>query len=217
MLTPRSLLAALVLLTVPVAGCGDKSSSNAGGSTSSCAKADGTSPRTTTFKQAPPMCLVDGMSYRATVVTNHGTLHITLRADIAPVTVNSFVNLARFHYFDGTTCHRAVRNFVVQCGDPTATGHGGPGYTIPDELTKIEPYRIGSLAMAKSALPNSGGSQFFLITGDDGAALPPKYTLFGQVDDNDMGVVQALDAVANPADGPPLTPIDIQSVTIDVS
>ena len=82
-----------------------------------------------------------------------------------------------------------------------------------DELDKIEPYRIGSVAMANSG-PNTNGSQFFIITGDSGTQLPPNYTLFGQVSDDDLSVITALDAVANPADGPPLTPIDIASISI---
>ncbi|HRB05511.1 MAG TPA: peptidylprolyl isomerase, partial [Ilumatobacteraceae bacterium] len=116
-----------------------------------------------------------GKAYAAVLETNHGTLHIALRADIAPKTVNSFVNLARYHYFDGTTCHRAIQNFVVQCGDPTATGGGGPGYEFQDELPQ-EPYTIGSIAMANAG-PNTNGSQFFIITGGNGAALPPNYSL----------------------------------------
>ena len=130
-------------------------------------------PARTPSTRRHPICLVDGKSYKATIETTAGTVHVNLRPDIAPNTVNSFVNLARFHYFDDTTCHRAIRNFVVQCGDPTATGQGGPGYEFDDELGKIEPYEIGSVAMANAG-PNTNGSQFFLITGDDGAALPPQ-------------------------------------------
>ena len=178
-----------------------------------CAAADGSSARKNTFDEAPPICLVDGKQYKAIIETTAGTVHVNLRPDIAPNTVNSFVNLARYHYFDDTTCHRAIRNFVVQCGDPTATGQGGPGYEFDDELGQIEPYEIGSVAMANAG-PNTNGSQFFLITGDDGAALAPNYTLFGQVDDNDLGILAALDAMANTQDGPPLQPIDILSITI---
>jgi cyclophilin family peptidyl-prolyl cis-trans isomerase len=217
--TPRTLLlAGAVALALTVAACGDDSapSDAAAGSSlpAGCANPDGSSPKTQKFTAGPPNCLVAGASYTATITTNQGTLHVKLRNDIAPNTVNSFVNLARFHYFDGTTCHRAVKNFVAQCGDPTATGGGGPGYEFNDELAKIEPYRIGSMAMANAG-PNTNGSQFFIITGDDGAALPASYTLFGQVDDADMNVVAQLNSVANPADGPPLQPIDITSVTIE--
>ena len=220
---PIRILAICAALAAPVllAACGDDSKTTATTApvivgSGACAPADGSADRVDTFSDAPELCLTIGKQYVAVVETNQGTLRINLRADIAPNTVNSFVNLARFHYFDGTTCHRAIKNFVVQCGDPTATGSGGPGYEFDDELDKIEPYRIGSIAMANAG-PNTNGSQFFIITGDDGAQLPANYTLFGQVDDDDLAVVTALDAVSNPQDGPPLTAIDITSITIDES
>lgn len=218
---PSRTLALLLAAAALVAACGDDSKKSSGAASlggdpaaAGCAPADGSAAPATSFTAAPPMCLVDGKRYVAVIETSTATLRVDLRADIAPNTVNSFVNLARFHYFDGTTCHRAIQNFVIQCGDPTATGRGGPGYTFADELGQIEPYRIGSLAMANSG-PNTNGSQWFIISGDDGAMLPPKYTLFGQVEDNDLGNVGLLDQLANPQDGPPLTPIDIISVTIE--
>jgi cyclophilin family peptidyl-prolyl cis-trans isomerase len=157
-----------------------------------------------------------GRTYDATIETNQGTLHIRLRNDIAPITVNNFVTLARFHYFDTTTCHRAIKDFVVQCGDPTGTGSGGPGYEFADEVDKIEDYQIGSVAMANAG-PDTNGSQFFIITGPDGVRLPPLYTLFGQVDDADLDIVKDLDALASTEDGPPIEPIDIVAVAIDES
>ncbi len=221
--TPR-LLILLGAAALALSACGDDSTAGSSDTTApagqsatlpeGCANPDGSSPKTQTFDAIPPTCIEDGTAYTATIETTKGTLRVTLRNDIAPITVNSFVNLARFHYFDGTTCHRAIQGFVVQCGDPTATGTGGPGYDIPDEFDQIEPYQIGSIAMANTGQPNTGGSQFFIITGPNGAALPPQYTLFGQVFADDMGVVQALDAIANPNDGPPLEPIDITSITI---
>ena len=204
----RSFLLTLAVASM-VASCGDDSGSSSKG----CAAADGSAAKQQQFSAAPPMCLQNGKTYGATIETNHGTVHMTLRADIAPKTVNNFVNLARFHYFDGTTCHRAIQSFVVQCGDPTATGRGGPGYEFADELPS-EPYRVGSIAMANSGA-DTNGSQFFIISGNDGAALPPSYSLFGQVDDADLPVVATLDALGNPGDGPPLQPIDIVKVTID--
>jgi len=177
-----------------------------------CAAADGSAAKQSTFTVYPPVCIEPGKGYAAIIETNQGTLHITLRADVAPMTVNSFVNLARYHYFDGTTCHRAIQNFVVQCGDPTATGTGGPGYEFADELP-TEAYQIGSIAMANAG-PNTNGSQFFIISGSNGAALPPSYSLFGQVDAADLPLVAEIDKLGNPADGAPLQPIDIVSVTI---
>jgi cyclophilin family peptidyl-prolyl cis-trans isomerase len=140
-----------------------------------------------------------------------------LDAEKAPLAVNSFVTLARYKYFDGTVCHRAIPGFVVQCGDPTASGSGGPGYSFADELPQAGEYVIGSIAMANSG-PNTNGSQFFIITGNDGAQLPPNYTLFGQVSDGLETTVPALDAAANPdpaANGvPPLEELQIISVVI---
>jgi cyclophilin family peptidyl-prolyl cis-trans isomerase len=210
---PLSLLVAAIAL---LAACGDDSTTASTEAAASlpagCAPADGSAAKQQTFTAEPPMCLVEGTAYTATIETTQGTLHVALRPEIAPLTVNSFVNLARFHYFDGTTCHRAIQSFVVQCGDPTATGTGGPGYEFADELP-TEAYQIGSIAMANSG-PDTNGSQFFIITGTNGMSLPPQYSLFGQVQPADLPIVAALDAVANPSDGPPLPPIDIASITI---
>ena len=168
-----------------------------------------------TFEEMQPFCIDPDASYTAEIVTNLGPLTVELLPRRAPQAVNNFVMLARHRYFDGTECHRAIPGFVVQCGDPTATGTGGPGYRFADELPAPGDYRIGSLAMANSG-PDTNGSQFFVITGDNGAALPPLYSLFGQVVDGLDSTVPALDAVANPADNgvPPLETITIESVTI---
>ena len=100
-----------------------------------CPNADGTSPRTITFAEPPPMCIDPAKTYTATVVTNKGEFTVDLDAAKAPQTVNNFVVLSRYHYYDGVLCHRIIDSFVVQCGDPTGTGSGpNPGYTIPDEL-----------------------------------------------------------------------------------
>ena len=121
------------------------------------------------------------------------------------------------HYFDGTECHRAIPGFVVQCGDPTATGTGGPGYRFPDELPLPGEYQIGSIAMANSG-PDTNGSQFFIITGPQGAALPPQYSLFANVTAGETTVAE-MDGVANPENNgvPPLDQIIIDSVTITES
>lgn len=182
-----------------------------------CAPADGSAPQTRDFTDAPQLCIDPTKSYVAEIVTNKGTITIALDAERAPGTVNNFVNLARFKYFDATECHRAIPGFVVQCGDPTATGTGGPGYRIADELPAEGEYEIGSLAMANSG-PDTNGSQFFIISGEEGAALPPSYSLFGKVTEG-LDVVAALDAMGNPENNgtPPLERIDIVSVTITES
>ena len=195
----------------PVADPGDPIDSN---DDAACAIDDAAAPRQT-FDQSQPFCIDPTRSYTAEIVTNLGSLTVELLPERAPQTVNNFVMLARHGYFDDTRCHRAIPGFVVQCGDPTATGSGGPGYRFADELPGPGEYQIGSLAMANSG-PDSNGSQFFVITGADGAALPPLYSLFGQVTDGLDSTVPALDAVANPADNgvPPLETITIESVTI---
>ena len=184
---------------------------------SECPAADGSAAQQREFTAAPPLCIDPAKTYTALVTTNHGEFTVELDPARAPATVNSFVVLARSRYFDDTICHRIIPGFVVQCGDPDGTGTGGPGYSIPDELPLAGEYQIGSLAMANSG-PNTSGSQFFVITGESGAALPPSYSLFGQVTDGLDDTVVALDALGNPdqaADGvPPLEEVRIESVTI---
>ena len=181
---------------------------------SECPAFDGSSEPQQEFDAYPPFCIDVDATYTAEIVTNFGEMTLELNPAEAPLTVNSFVVLALYHYFDGTECHRAIPGFVVQCGDPTATGTGGPGYRFPDELPQ-RAYEIGSIAMANSG-PDTNGSQFFIITGDQGAGLPPQYSLFGDVVGGLDTTVADLDAVANPENNgqPPLEQIIIESVTI---
>ena len=156
------------------------------------------------FDEAPPMCLDPAVSYSALVSTSAGDITIDLDQEAAPVTVNSFVFLARNNYFDDTVCHRVITGFVAQCGDPTATGRGGPGYQFEDELPEAGAYQIGSIAMANSG-PNTNGSQFFIISGPNGAALPPAYSLFGEVSgEGDLDVIAEMDARGSAQDGAPM-------------
>jgi cyclophilin family peptidyl-prolyl cis-trans isomerase len=182
-----------------------------------CPAVDGSSPRTVVFAKAPPSCTDSKKTYTAVVTTNKGAYTIALNPSTAPLTVNNFVVLARYHFFDNTICHRAIPGFAVQCGDPTGTGTGGPGYSFADELPSTGSYKVGSIAMANSG-KDTNGSQFFIITGDSGVSLPPNYSLFGQVTDGLDTTVKALDALGNPdqnANGvPPLQQIIIQSVTV---
>lgn len=188
--------------------------------TTECAPLEGATTQTQEFADAFALCIDPSKTYTATVVTNMGEYTAILDPVKAPGTVNNFVNLARHQYFDGTICHRAIPGFMVQCGDPTATGSGGPGYTFADELPSAGEYKIGSLAMANSG-PNSNGSQFFVITGSQGVGLAPDYTLFGQVTDGLDTTVVALDAAGNPDPGangtPPLQEIKIESIRISES
>ncbi len=185
-----------------------------------CPEADMSETRVSKFEKAPPMCLEDGKTYTAIVLTNKGEFSIILDPIKAPIATNNFVVLARYKYFDDTKCHRAITDFVVQCGDPTATGTGGPGYAFADELPAQGEYKIGSIAMANSG-PNTNGSQFFIITGQNGATLNPDYTLFGQVTEGLDQTIPALNAASNPdpaANGvPPIEDLIILNVTILVS
>ena len=188
--------------------------------TTECPPVEGAATQTQDFDDSFALCIDPTKTYTAVVTTNMGTYSAVLDATKAPGAVNNFVSLARNKYFDGTTCHRAIPGFMVQCGDPTATGSGGPGYKFADEFPAAGEYKIGSLAMANSG-PNTNGSQFFVITGDQGVSLPPNYTLFGQVTDGLDSTVAALDAAGNddPSSNgvPPLTEITIESITITES
>lgn len=138
------------------------------------------------------MCITSGKTYVAVIKTDVGTFDITLDSKAAPITVNNFVFLARYHFYDGIIFHRVIPGFVVQGGDPLGTGAGGPGYKFKDELPKAGAYKLGSVAMANSG-PNTNGSQFFIVTGPSGEQLPPLYSLFGQVTSG-MSVVNKIAA-----------------------
>ena len=174
-------------------------------------KPDGSSEARQRFSEAPPMIIDPERTYTATMVTSKGTLEILLDPLAAPVTVNSFVFLARWHYFDGIVFHRVIPGFVLQGGDPTGTGTGGPGYRFNDELPKPGRYELGSLAMANAG-PNTNGSQFFVISGPDGVRLPPLYSLFGKVIKG-LDVIEAINNIGSPS-GAPRERVVIESVTI---
>ncbi len=176
-----------------------------------CPAADGSSPTTQRFDEPPPMCIDPEKRYSAEMVTSKGTLRIALDAVAAPKTVNNFVVLARYHYFDGIVFHRIIPGFVLQGGDPEGSGRGGPGYRFEDELPQAGRYQLGSLAMANAG-PNTNGSQFFVISGPDGVRLPPQYSLFGQVIDG-LDVVTTIDALGS-GSGKPKERVSIDSVTV---
>ncbi len=177
-----------------------------------CPPTDGSAEVIREFSGPPPDCLDPAASYRAVVTTNKGEFTIDLDQERAPATVNNFVFLARYKYFDDTVCHRIIPGFVVQCGDPTATGTGDPGYEFADELPEAGEYRIGSVAMANSG-PDTNGSQFFIVTGEQGAALPPQYSLFGEVAAGFDDTVTVMEA-AGTVGGSPNEDIEIVSVEI---
>ena len=151
----------------------------------------------------------------ATIATSAGDLAVTLDADGAPCTVNSFLSLAEQKYFADTDCHRLTTDgiFVLQCGDPTGTGSGGPGYSFADELDGSETYPAGTLAMANAG-PDTNGSQFFVVYDD--SSLPPDYTVFGSLDKASTKTVADIAAKgtdSGASDGAPKEKVTITGVT----
>jgi peptidyl-prolyl cis-trans isomerase B (cyclophilin B) len=166
----------------------------------------------------------------ANLQTDHGPIPITLDRSTGPCAVESFISLVNAGYYNGTPCHRLTTSEglkVLQCGDPTGLGTGGPGYTINDEPpTGLAPapgqdgisiYPRGTVAMAKTASPDSGGSQFFLVYAD--SQLPPDYTVFGKIGDQGLATLDAIAAAGSDSsngagDGKPVTPVTIQTATL---
>lgn len=162
------------------------------------------------YSEPPAMNIDPARSYDAKLRLAQGEILVRLRPDIAPQSVNSFVFLAREGYYDGCTFHRVLPGFVAQGGDPTGSGSGGPGYTIPDELSDV-PFTTGTLGMANAG-PNTNGSQFFIGLGD-APHLTGRYTVFGAVTAG-LDVLQAI-TPRDPSRGGSLPPGDrIESVEI---
>ncbi len=165
---------------------------------------------------APAMVIDSEKAYSARFETSLGGFTVELLPKEAPVTVNNFVCLARAGFFEGTVYHRIIEDFMVQSGDPTGTGRGGPGYRFQDELPTTRTYERGTLAMANAG-PDTNGSQFFVCVTDQ-PRLPKDYTIFGRVTEG-MESVDAVAAVPVEAGGSgepssPIDPVTITSVTI---
>ena len=162
---------------------------------------------------APPVLMIDpGVSYAAVINTTAGSITVDLLISDAPNTVNNFVFLAREGFYDNVIFHRTIPGFMIQGGDPTGTGTGGPGYRFADEAVQ-RPYSRGVMAMANAG-PNTNGSQFFLM--HDDYPLPPNYTIFGHA----VSGIETIDAIATAPTQPggegssPVNPVVIQSVEI---
>lgn len=151
-------------------------------STTGCENVTKPAPKTASFKAPPPMTIDTAKTYTAVMNTSCGKITLALDAKNAPVATNNFVFLARQHFYDGEYFHRVVTNFVIQDGDPKGDGSGGPGYSVQGEAPK-DGYQVGSLAAAKSGSEPAGtmGSQYFIVTGSQGATLPNDYARFGKV------------------------------------
>ncbi|MGH3306190.1 MAG: peptidylprolyl isomerase [Nocardioides sp.] len=214
-----SVLLALLCASVLVS-CGEDSSngsdSSSGGSAASCQYPEGAGAPAKEVEPPPGEPTASG-DVDVTIATSAGDVGATMDAEAAPCTVNSFLSLADQGYFDSTQCHRLTTGgiFVLQCGDPTGSSAGGPGYSFPDELSGDETYPAGTLAMANAG-PDTNGSQFFMVYDD--TQLPPDYTVFGQIDDAGLEVLGdvAAKGTANGApDGPPAEQVQIESVSVD--
>lgn len=164
--------------------------------------------------ERPRLKLDAAKAYAATVKTSCGDFTIALDAEQAPKTSASFVSLARDGFFADTVFHRIVPGFVIQGGDPTGTGTGGPGYSVEEAPPADVAYTKGVVAMAKTAAeaPGTSGSQFYVVTGED-AGLPAEYALLGKVTEG-LDVVEAIGAVATDASERPTSPVVIESVEV---
>ena len=203
------LVAALVLVATGCGG-GDGSSTTATG----CDDVEAPAPRADGGRTAPAEPLDASQTWTLTFDTSCGTFVVTLDLDSAPKTAASLVALARAGYYDDTVFHRIVPGFVIQGGDPTQSGSGGPGYTTVDPPAAGTTYTKGVVAMAKTATepPGTAGSQFFVVTGDD-VGLPPEYAIAGTVTSG-LDVVERIGELGDPTTEQPLQPVVIDSVTV---
>ena len=198
-----------------------QATANATSVAAGCPKNPATSLKKPKWSSAPAMTIEPAKTYTATVKTDVGTFAIALDAKDAPKTVNNFVFLAQHQFFNCVTFHRVIPAFVDQTGDPTGTGSGGPGYTIPDELpakasNAADQYPLGSVAMANTGQPNTGGSQWFIVAGAEGESLSNTYSLFGQVTSG-MNVVEKINAQGSSSGSPPDVTHRMLKVTITSS
>ena len=160
----------------------------------------------------PPMTIDPSGSYQAVIRTSAGDITVRLLAAESPATVNNFVFLAREGFYDGVIFHRVIAGFMIQGGDPTGTGSGGPGYRFADELEAARSlgYRMGTVAMANAGA-NTNGSQFFIMHQDYG--LPPNYSVFGRTIDG-LDVVDAIASAPTGAQDRPVEPVVIEGIDI---
>jgi cyclophilin family peptidyl-prolyl cis-trans isomerase len=162
------------------------------------------------YESAPDLAIDPSRSYTATLDTSHGEIVIEFDTSRSPLTVNNFVFLARDGFYDGVIFHRVIENFMIQGGDPTGTGSGGPGYKFRDETEGPGEYSRGTVAMANAG-PNTNGSQFFIVHKDTG--LPHSYTIFGKVTSG-MDAVDAIASTETDRSDRPQSDVVISQVTI---
>ena len=209
----RGALLGLTLLALVVSGCGgdDEATPSASGE---CESGEAPAPREPEVVDAPRDSLSAGTSYSLVFETSCGTFTVELDTKLAPETTASLVALARAGYFDDTVFHRIVPGFVIQGGDPTQTGGGGPGYSTVDVPPPGSKYVKGVVAMAKAPTepPGASGSQFFVVTGED-IGLPAEYAIVGEVTEG-LDVVERIGELGDPTTEQPTQPVVIESVTV---
>ena len=173
-------------------------------------------PGATRTEPKPTTRLQPAKTYDVRLQTNCGAFTIRLAVRTSPATTASFANLVRKGYLDGTVFHRIVPGCVIQGGDPTASGTGGPGYTTVDQPPAATRYTLGLAAMAKtqSEAPGTAGSQFFVVTAKD-AGLPPEYAVLGRVVDG-LSVVEAIGRLGDPSTQQPTQTVEIEHATLTV-
>jgi cyclophilin family peptidyl-prolyl cis-trans isomerase len=208
----------LAVVAVAVLGAGVSVATTAAASSAAgCPKVKTPKPRSESRKP-PKKSLDPHKTWTATLKTSCGSFTIRLDVKHSPHTTASFVSLARSHYFDNTIFHRVIPGFVIQGGDPTATGTGGPGYSTVDKPPKSTKYTVGTVAMAaaQNDPPGKAGSQFFVVTGD-ASFLTPVYAVLGKVTKG-MPVVQKIGKLGqHTEEGTPTRIVVIRSVTISSS
>jgi peptidyl-prolyl cis-trans isomerase B (cyclophilin B) len=212
-------LGALIVSLAFLAGCGggdDETTEPVATGADECTSVEAPDARDPEPGQAPADALDSSKTYTLTFATSCGSFTVALDQELAPKTAASLVALANAGYFDDTIFHRVVPGFVIQGGDPTQSGAGGPGYSTVDVPPSGSAYTQGVVAMAKSGVeaPGTSGSQFFVVTGAD-AGLPPDYAIVGEVTDG-MDTVMRIDALGV-SDGPPSQPVVVSSVTVGES
>jgi cyclophilin family peptidyl-prolyl cis-trans isomerase len=212
----RSALLGALVLGLAACGGGDDQAATTAAAVDGCIPAAAPQPKQEGGQKAPTAKLDPAKTYELVVQTNCGSFTIELDQKRAPKTAASLVALAESGFFDGTTFHRVVPGFVIQGGDPTGTGAGGPGYKTVDVPPSDAAYTKGVVAMAKTSdeEPGTSGSQFFVVTGPD-AGLPPEYAIVGRVTKG-MDTVMTIDALGT-GDGPPSQPVVIEHVTVKQS
>ncbi len=213
------LLAAGGLLLAACGGDDDEPETTTRSADETCAEAAPAEPQQVNLN-APKKKVAPGEKITATVETNCGDFSFELDTKESPKTANSFVYLVDEGVYDGTAIHRVVPGYVIQGGDPTDTGTGGPGYTIVEEPPANAEYTRGTVAMAKNALEPAGtsGSQFFVVAAAADAGLPPDYAILGQLT-GDEKAVDRIEAQADPELGPeggePAVPVVIKRITLE--